>query len=503
MLERGVENLGQLLDKRARQFPNARFGVAGDFGTLSDCYQLAAAGAVSLLRSGIKPGACAAVIGDTSFSYLLTWMALQLAGIQAALLNPSYPVELLRPMVDDLRADAVVWIGKSPDPTVGPHLPHYDATRLSSKGLAKTGQGELRLEAAAEELPGMSKGSTDIAGYAHTSGTTGRPKFCALSHEYFLRLGRFIADTHGMSPADTVFAPMPMFHVNPLGYGVVGGLTAGASVLGWTKFSARNFWKTVIGNEASVLILHLPPVEILKKSTTKEEAAGHKVRVTFCGESGFLEQFDIPRGVTCYGSTEGGGASHLWNVRAGDQMVELTEGIIRYGGRCRYDVERMLSAEGEILLREKEGNALFSGYRRRGTLEPCVDEDGWFHTGDLGRLDKWGNLVFVERMSESIRVKGEYVPIEFVETRLRAVFGIDDFAIWRRTAELGGDEVVIYTSSTSAPRDAILTATQDLPAFMRPVAIIVVPEIPRDTGVGKVQRRLLSTAPHSAVIALC
>ena len=44
-------------------------------------------------------------------------------------------------------------------------------------------------------MPGLDRAALDLAGYMHTSGTTGTPKFCAQTHEYFLRLGRFIADS--------------------------------------------------------------------------------------------------------------------------------------------------------------------------------------------------------------------------------------------------------------------------------------------------------------------
>ena len=109
----------------------------------------------------------------------------------------------------------------------------------------------------------------------HTSGTTGPPKFCAQSHHYFLSLGRFIADSMAISPGDTVFAPLSMFHINPLGYGFMGGLTGGAEVLGTKRFSASRFWPTVRETGSTVVFLHGPPVAILNKATRSEDAAGH------------------------------------------------------------------------------------------------------------------------------------------------------------------------------------------------------------------------------------
>ena len=166
----------------------------------------------------------------------------------------------------------------------------------------------------------------------HTSGTTGVPKFCEQTHEYFLRLGRFIADSLCLSEADTVLAPLPMFHINPLGYGAVGGLTGGAEVLGLERFSASGFWPLVRAAGVTALILHAPPVEILKRATTAADAAGHRVSRVFFADPDFLETFDVPLGFSAYGSTEAGGLCHIWTWRRGERP-DLAEGMSRYGGR--------------------------------------------------------------------------------------------------------------------------------------------------------------------------
>ena len=99
--------------------------------------------------------------------------------------------------------------------------------------------------------------------------------------------------------------------------------------------------------------------------------------------------------------------------------------------------------------------------------------------------------MFIERRSESIRVKGEFVPIGYVEQRFAAVEGINDAAVWRRDSDLVDDEIVLYMTGESIPTDAIRAASAELPAFMRPSEVARVADIPRDSGVGKVRRRLL------------
>ena len=442
----------------------------------------------ALAAAGFGPGSCVAVVGESSNDYLVSWLALQLLGAEAALLNPEYPDELLAKMLDELAPDGVAWVGRRPVPSTCPAARHLDLGGAAQGRVLA--DGELVSADAPAVLPGLARQPLDIAGYMHTSGTTGTPKFCAQTHEYFLRLGRFIADSLSLSAGDAVFAPLPLFHINPLGYGVIGGLTAHAEVLAATRFSAREFWPTVRDEGVTALILHAPPVEILKRATNPGDAAGHRVRIVFYADADFLEQFDVPLAVSAYGSTEAGGLCHVWHWRAGERP-DLREGIARYGGRARHDVSWRVDDLGQIHVRGERPGVLFSGYRRGNHLEAPFDDDGWFATGDLGRIDEAGNLIFIERQAESIRVKGEYVPIGYVEQRFAAVAGIDDLALWRRTSDLVDDEIVLHVVADGVPLHGIRAVAETLPGFMRPASVVRLDHIPRDSGVGKVRRRQL------------
>ena len=115
-----------------------------------------------------------------------------------------------------------------------------------------------------------------------------------------------------LTAADRMLAPLPLFHINPLGYGIVGALTAGADVLTVAKFSASGFWPTVRDHGITAMTLHAPPVEILKRATTADDAAGHRVR-TFLRRRRLLGGVRGSARVSCYGSTEAGGLCHVWH----------------------------------------------------------------------------------------------------------------------------------------------------------------------------------------------
>ena len=494
-----MRNLAELVCDRVQRRPGARFGMAsGTTPTLEQAAGLAMGAADALEAEGAGHRRRVALIGTTSNSYLTAWLGLVLAGAEVAMVNPDYPDELLAEMLAQLEPEAVVWVGREVAASVAPGAAHLDGSSLD-RGLLRRGLAPgsgMRLSAGLGNLadaPGLGRARFDVAGWMHTSGTTDVPKFCEQTHEYFLRLGRFIADSMCLSEADTVLAPLPMFHINPLGYGVIGGLTGGAEVLGLERFSASGFWPLVRDTGATVLILHAPPVEILKRATTAADAAGHRVSRVFFADPDFLDTFGVPVGFSAYGSTEAGGLSHIWVWRRGERPA-LPEGMSRYGGRSRHEVQWRVDGDGGIEVRADRPGVLFSGYRRADGLVQPFDTDGWFATGDLGRVDDAGNLVFIERASESIRVKGEFVPIDYVEQRFASVDALDDVAVWRRGSALVDDEIVLYVAGDAIPTEAIYAVSDQLPAFMRPAAAARLAEIPRDSGVGKVRRRLLDDA---------
>ncbi|CCH78853.1 AMP-dependent synthetase and ligase [Nostocoides japonicum T1-X7] len=467
-------NLAATIVAQATARPHLQVGTVDDRLDLRDAVGYAAARARDLLDSGLRPGDPVALVDATSTGYVVSWLACLLAGLPVALVNPTYPGDLVEEMLAPL----------SPARVLGPD----DVADAHGSGLADPA-----------DLPGLQADPFDIASYMHTSGTTGLPKLCAQTHDYFTRMAAAMADALDLTPDDAVLAPLPLFHINPMGYGIVTALLTGADALTVGRFSAGGFWPAVVGERVTVLVLHAPPVEILKRSTTAEQAAGHRVRTMFYADREFLHRFGIPCAVSGYGSTEAGGVSHLKRWDTGD---DLPDDASRHGGRSRADVDWRLDDAGIIHVREREHAALFDGYATPGGIDPARDEEGWFDTGDLGRVAPDGGLVFLERATESIRVKGEFVPIPFVESHLATVPGLRDHAIWKRRGTLVDEEVVLYAVADDVPVAALRDRIGELPAFMRPVAVAHVADLPRDAAAGKVQRRRLAEHPVTAWIEL-
>ena len=467
-------NLARAIVGQAAARPDLRLGTVDDQIELSQALALAAGRARALLADGLRAGDRVAIIDGSSTDYVITWLACLLAGTPVALVNPSYPPDLTERMIAPLAPRLVLGRG--------------EVARARASGL-----GDI------SGLPGLDRDRFDAVSFMHTSGTTGLPKFCVQTHDYFGRLAAAMSAALDLTPDDRVLAPLPLFHINPMGYGIITALLTGADALTVGKFSASAFWPAVIGAGVTVLVLHAPPVEILKRATTASDAAGHRVRTMFYADRGFLDRFGVPAAVSGYGSTEAGGVSHLRRWLAAD---DIPADASRHGGPGRADIEWRLDADGMIGVRERERAALFDGYVTAGGTNPARDADGWFHTGDLGRADRDDYLVFLERGAESIRVKGEFVPIPFVEDHVAAVPGIRDHAVWKRPGDLVDDDVVLYIVADEVPLDALRSAVAQLPRFMQPVAVARVPALPRDAAAGKVQRRLLTDTQVLEWVAL-
>ncbi len=464
-------NLARAIVEQSLKRPELRLGTVDDQLPLRSAVALAAGRARSLMDDGLRPGDRVALVDGTSTDYVLTWLACLLVGAPVALVNPTYPLDLIERMLQPVAPSLVL-------------------------GVEAVVHARQCGESDVERLPGLDRDRFDAVSLMHTSGTTGLPKFCVQTHDYFGRLSRAMSSALDLTSEDRVLAPLPLFHINPMGYGMITSILSGADALTVTTFSASGFWPAVVDEGVTVLVLHAPPVEILKRATTTEQSAGHRVRTMFYADKGFLDQFAVPAAVSGYGSTEAGGVSHLRRWLAAD---EVASDAGRHGGPGRDDIEWRLDADGQILVRERDHAALFDGYVTVDGLDAARDADGWFPTGDLGRADGVDYLVFLERGSESIRVKGEFVPIPFVEGHVAAVPGLRDHALWKRKGALVDDDVVLYVvlddTTGAVPVDALRARVAALPAFMRPVAVARVAALPRDAAAGKVQRRLLGETP--------
>ena len=127
---------------------------------------------------------------------------------------------------------------------------------------------------------------------------------------------------------------------------------------------------------------------------------------------------------------------------------------------------------------------MFDGYFADGKLDGTQAGDGWFHTGDLCRLDREGFLYFVDRKKDALRRRGENISSLELEVAIRRHPDVLDVAVVGVPSELGEDDVkaVVVLRPGSQPSLGALFEffDQNLPAFSVPRYVEITDQIPRN-----------------------
>ncbi|NBQ86406.1 MAG: malonyl-CoA synthase [Betaproteobacteria bacterium] len=350
------------------------------------------------------------------------------------------------------------------------------------------------------------RGEHDLAAILYTSGTTGRSKGAMLSHGNMLSNARVLKDYWGWKPGDVLIHALPIFHVHGLFVALHGALINGSTMLWMSKFDP----KTAIGlmQRASVF-MGVPTlyVRMLGEAALTREATS-KMRLFISGSAPLLiETFNAWRERTGQTILERYGMSetvmltsnpYRADPRFGDQD-ERRGGTVGFplpgvSVRVRGDDGRDLPT-GEIGGIEVKGPNVFAGYWRMP--EKTKEEftaDGFFKTGDVGKIDERGYVTIVGRSKDLIISGGYNVYPAEIEGYINEMSGVAESAlVGVPHPDFGevGVAIVIAKPGASLNGDAIIAALKaKLANFKIPKRCFVVAELPRNT-MGKVQKNLL------------
>jgi len=359
---------------------------------------------------------------------------------------------------------------------------------------AKVAPGELAKIRVAPEAP---------AAMLYTSGTTGAPKGCLLSHGNFWYKAREYLALHEWGPDDRCLVPVPYFHI----FGALGCITANAlagstqvvmevfdpeealrlierervtifsgvptmfiTILGHPGFGDYNLRSLRTGTIGAAPV----PVEMMRKILDREHGLGMDATVV-------------------YGLTEATGGTHF--TRLGDPIEQRVSTVGRVTPELVDRIvdpttgrECAIGTEGEVCVK---GPSLMLGYYKQPEATADKIRDGWLHTGDMGVKDAQGYLRITGRLSDMIIVGGfNTYPAEIENFYLRhpkildvSIVGVPDpvlgevvmaFVIPKAGASLTAQEI----------RDF---AKDQIANFKIPKYVEIVSEFPL-TGSGKVQK---------------
>ena len=345
------------------------------------------------------------------------------------------------------------------------------------------------------------KTSDELAAILYTSGTTGRSKGAMLTHGNLLSNARVLHDWWGWQSSDVLIHALPIFHVHGLFVASHGALLAGAKMLWFSKFDP----KAVLARlpEATVF-MGVPTlyVRLLGEPGFGRDACRH-MRLFVAGSAPLLiETFDAFRERTGHTIVERYGMSETVMLtsnpyhakdggRRGGTVGFPLPGV---GVRVRDDQGRPCGTD-EIGGIEVKGPNVFKGYWRMP--EKTAEEftaDGWFRTGDVGKIDARGYVTIVGRSKDLIISGGYNVYPAEVEGVIHEMPGVAESAVVGVPHPDFGEAVVavvVPKPGAALDGDAIIAGLKGrIASFKVPKRVFVVDELPRNQ-MGKVQKKAL------------
>ncbi len=379
-------------------------------------------------RAGLGHGHCAAMLLENRPEHFLHKLALNALGASCVPINPDYRTSEIAYLLAHSKADLAI--------VVSDRRADIDA------GVAECGRPvpvaaieQLEAELVRPTRPASTAPITAAteASILYTSGTTGRPKGCVLSHGYELACGAWYVTRGGMltfTEGDRVYNPLPLYHINSGILSFYGLMLSGNCQIQPDRFSPQRWWQEVAQTRASAihylgvvvpLLLGQPPSPIERQHNVRFGlGAGVEPQL----HAAFEERFGFPL-VEVWGMTEmvrilsDNHAPRQVGTRAFGRAVPGVE--VRVVDEQDRDVPD--GEPGEMVIRHSEATPrrhFFSGYLDDEEATRAAWRGGWFHTGDTVWRGADGMLHFVDRKKNIIRRSGENIAAAEIEALLQA-----------------------------------------------------------------------------------
>lgn len=482
------ETVWGLIESQARAHPELTAIIDGE--TEIDYERLterANAIAGELVARGVEPGSLVGVCMSRTWELVATLVGVLRAGCAYVPLDPAYPRERVRYMLEHARA-------------VGAIVDHESTAELCA-GVPELVRLDEVGRGTADGVAGPS--ATDLAYVIYTSGSTGQPKGVAVEHRNVVAMSRSMRELlddeelAGVLAAASVCFDASVFEI--LGTLSLGGTVVLAeNVLGLLELPSADRVRTCImvpSSMQALLAVGRPPEgirclvlggEVLKRSLVDQLHA--------------LEPG--PRVVNVYGPTEDTVYSTVAEVSVGIETITIGKPVT--GSRSYILDDSMqpvpVGVPGELYL---AGDQLARGYlhdeeltkERFIEVDPTgpIPKERLYKTGDLCRWSEDGEIEFLGRVDQQVKIRGFRVELEEIESTLESMRGVDGAAAAVVDGGGGQKMLVVYVVS----RDEAVTSeaaraylAERLPKYMVPQAVMHLEELPRLPN-GKLDRKQL------------
>jgi malonyl-CoA/methylmalonyl-CoA synthetase len=455
-----------------------------------------------LFRSlGIAEDARILIQAEKSVEALLVYLGTLRAGYTHLPLNTAYQQAEMAYFIQDAKPAVVICSPKNRE-WIEPIARAAGVPHLFTLGDDRSGS---LLEAARQhpaEAPVQPRTRDDLATILYTSGTTGRSKGAMLTHGNLRSNAEVLKAYWGWQKGDVLIHALPIFHVHGLFVAINGALLNGSPMLWLSRFDVK---KVIERLPRATLFMGVPTmyVRLLADPAFTRDAV-HAMRLFISGSAPLLiETFNEFRERTGHTILERYGMS---------ETVMLTsnpwQGGERRGGTVGFPLPgvslRVVDREGHALSAGEIGNIqvkgpnVFKGYW--GMPEKTAEEftaDGFFRTGDVGRVDAESYVTIVGRSKDLIISGGYNVYPAEVESYLNEMAGVADSAVVGIPhPDFGevGVALIVPKPGAHLDADALLRELKDRIAHYKvPKKAFLMAELPRNA-MGKVQKNQLREA---------
>ena len=463
--------------------------------------------AAAFARLGIAKGSHVGVLMPNVEAYPLTWLALGRLGAVMVPINIAYTpreiafvlgnAEATHLIVHSELLPAYAEIASPPiDPgcvvVVGERAPGF---RLHWPEIMDAAKGATP--------PAVAVEPDDLMNIQYTSGTTGFPKGCMLSHRYWLVLGKTMFEMWA-TPIDRIYCGSSWFYMVPQRMITNAIFAGGAALYIPRKPTAKRFMPDVrqYGCE------YIAVFEAVYKQQAHPDDAKNRLKIanTFALSKENQADFQTRFGVLAqeaYGMTEIGPGAHVPAHRilatTGSGTCGVPSPFRSVMVADENGAEVATGALGEVCVK---GPGILRGYYKNDAANAEAFRDGWFRTGDQGRMNGDGYLYIVGRFKDMVRRSGENIACREVEWVIRAMPEIEDAAIVPVPDSYRGEEAKAYiqlmpghTPETVPPERIVAHCAGQLAAFKVPRYWEYRADFPRTDSQRVLKRELVKEKP--------
>ncbi len=423
---------------------------------------------------GVKPGDRVALMLGNTPDYLWAWFGCACLGAVTVPINIHLKGDTLGYILAHAGATVVV----AEDHLIERIVAARDQAPALRHLIGRNTDWGARLISASPATPSPGN-ATDLHSILYTSGTTGPPKGVMLSHAAYLHSAALFADVMIGATADDVFGTsLPLFHINAQAHTVLPAIYLGTTIALIEQFSASRYWRQLADLGATICNLLAAMIPILMKQPPSPDDRAHRVRIAACAATppdlwrAFEERFGLTI-IEGYGLTETTGfcvANPRAAVRVGTFGTAMPGFELAVFGPD--DTPVPAGTPGEIVIRPQRDHVMMLGYYHQPEQTATALRGGWFHTGDLGKLDEAGYAIFIDRLKQSIRRRGENISSWEVERAVNTHPAVLESAAVGVPSELGEEEVkivvVLRPGATLTPLELVQWCEERLAYFAVP-----------------------------------